>query len=444
MIASLRTRTTQRKDDSSRNPLWKLDPFIDDDGLLKIGGRLRNSELSGKEKHPIVIPGRHHVGLLLLRHFHEVVKHQGRHFTEGAVRLAGFWVIGGKRCITAMIHRCVTCRKLRGRLEEQKMADLPQDRLSSDPPFTYVGVDVFGPWTIASRRTRGGLAHNKRWAVLFTCLAIRAVHIEVIEAMDASSFINSLRRFLAVRGPVKLLRSDQGTNFVGACSELRIPTDGLDIAKVERFLSDQGCNWVFNTPHSSHMGGAWERMIGATRRILDSMLLKNDVKLFSHEVLTTFMAEVAAIINSRPLVPVSSDPECSEVLTPAMILTQKHAAASPPPGEFGSLHVKQWRQVQALADTFWYRWRTEYLPTLQSRRKWRTERPNLQVGDLVLLRNKDARRNEWPVGRITTIQQGLDSKVRKVELRIVKDGKDKIFQRPVSELVLLFSPNEND
>ncbi|XP_064478419.1 uncharacterized protein LOC135391824 [Ornithodoros turicata] len=439
-----RTDAAQQSRISSSNPLCELDPFVDNQGLLRVGGRLRNSDLDEAEKHPVIVPGRHHVGLLLIRHYHGKVKHQGRHFTEGAIRAAGFSIIGGKRCIGAMIHHCITCRKLRRKLEHQKMADLPEDRLSADPPFTYVGLDVFGPWMVASRRTRGGLAHNKRWAVLFTCMAIRAVHIEVIESMDTSSFINALRRFLALRGPVKQLRSDRGTNFVGACSELKMSAVGFELRKVQRFLSEQGCTWIFNTSHSSHMGGVWERMIGMARRILDSMLLNDGSPRFSHEVLTTFLAEVTAIINGRPLVPVSSDPECPSVLSPAMILTQKPTSSTAPPGDFKSLHVKQWKQVQALANSFWHRWRTQFLPTLQRHRKWKTDRPNLQVGDLVLLKDVGARRNEWPMGRITAVRRGNDGKVRKVQLQTVKDGKKKTFERPVSEMVLLFSPDQSD
>ncbi|XP_064475521.1 uncharacterized protein LOC135389399 [Ornithodoros turicata] len=189
------------------SPPYKLDPFLDEYGLVRVGGCLRNADLDKNEVHPIVLPGRHHVTALLIRYHHEKVRHQGRHFTEGAIRTAGFWIVGTKRSIGAVIHKCAQCRKLRGRLEEQKMADLPKERVSTEPPFTYVGLDVFGPWTVASRRTRGGNSQGKRWVVLFTYMSIRAVHIEVIEAMDTSSFINALRRFFAVRGPAKQLSS---------------------------------------------------------------------------------------------------------------------------------------------------------------------------------------------------------------------------------------------
>ena len=270
--------------------------------------------------------------------------------------------------MSSIIHNCVTCNKLRGKMEEQKMSNLPAERLDPGSPFTNVGVDVFGPWTISTRRTRGGIAENKRWAVNFICMVTRAVHIEVLESLSSSSFVNALRRFTAVRGPVRLFRSDRGTNFIGACKELQIKSDDHELTT---YLEDQSSTWTFNPPHSSHMGGVWERMIGNARRILDALLLKTNTARLSHEVLVTLMSEVMAIMNGRPLVPVSSDPDMPTVLTPAMLLTQKVKPVLPPTGEYDlkDLYIKQWKQVQALADAFWKRWRQEYLVSLQPRRK---------------------------------------------------------------------------
>ena len=137
-------------------------------------------------------------------------KHQARHFTLGLIRSSGFWIVGSKRAVNSTINNYIKCTKLRGRQQMQKMANFPIDRLTPAPPFSYGGLDIFGPWLVSARRTRGGMAISKRWAVLFTCLTTRAIHIEVIESMDASCFINALRRFLALRGPAVQLRSDCG------------------------------------------------------------------------------------------------------------------------------------------------------------------------------------------------------------------------------------------
>ncbi|XP_061762157.1 uncharacterized protein LOC133556345 [Nerophis ophidion] len=291
---------------------------------------------------------------------------------------------------------------------------------------------IFLPCTI---RTRGGQAESKPWAMMFTCLSSRAVHIELIESMDTSSCINALRRFFALRGPANQLHSDCGTNFTGACKEL-----GMNKA-VQNFLSEKQCIWKFNPPHASHMGGSWERMIGIARRILDSMLLKHGTRI-THEVLCTLMAEVTAIINARPLLPVSIDPQQPFILSPSMLLTQK-AGAPPPPGEFTErdLYTKQWKQVQAFANQFWSRWRMEYLPSLQQRQKWNMSRRNLQVGDLVLLKDKQAARNYWPMAMVTATFPGIDNLVRKVEVKTTDQGTPKTFLRPVTEVVL-FLPKD--
>ena len=420
------------------SPLRTLDPFIDGQNLLRVGGRIREGEFEAEEKNPLIIPGKHHISTLLIRHYHEQTSHQGRLFTEGAIRTAGYWIIGGKRCVNSTIHQCVTCRKLRGRPETQKMADLPQDRLSMEPPFTNVGLDVFGPWDVVARRTRGGLAHSKRWAVIFTCMTVRAVHIEVIESLETSSFINAFRRFLAVRGPVKQIRLDRGTNFVGASAELKIPSN-IDSVFVKRYLAEHGCSWVFNPPHAPHMGGSWERMIGIAKRILNSMFLHLGSSNLTHEVLTTLMAEVAAIINARPLIPVSSDPADPVILTPTTLLTQKVSVPSAPSedGRATDIFKRQWRQRQHLAQTFWSKWRKHYLSSLQPRRKWHTTQPNLEPGTVVLLKDQQLERNEWPLGIVTQVFPSKDSSVRKAEIKVSRKDGTKLYQRPLSELVIL-------
>ncbi|XP_063397214.1 uncharacterized protein LOC134681506 [Mytilus trossulus] len=423
----------------ANSPLVSLNPFVDQEGILRVGGRLSHADIEINEKHPIIIPGKHHIATLLIRKFHHQVKHQGRLITNGAIRTGGYWITGSKRIVSSMIHKCIICRKLRGKLQFQKMADLPVDRLEPGPPFTYVGVDCFGPWEIVTRKTRGGAANSKRWAALFTCLTTRGIHIEVLEEMSSSSFINAFRRFTSIRGQVKQIRSDCGTNFVGATNELKIDTIRVDDDNIKDCLYKSGATWVFNAPHSSHMGGIWERMIGVTRRVLDSILLENVKGGLTHEVLITLLAEVTAIVNCRPLVEVSTDPEDPIPLTPAMLLTQKpNLITIENTFDMTNMYRAQWKRVQVLADMFWRKWRVEYLQTLQKRRKWQTEKRDISVGDLVLLKDNSVHRCSWPVGIITDTFPSQDKRVRKVALRIIrKDGERVSYIRPITELVVL-------
>ncbi|KAK3082869.1 hypothetical protein FSP39_007500 [Pinctada imbricata] len=414
--------------------LLPLNPIIGPDGLLRVGGRIRHAK--DVTNNPIIIP-KHHIALLLTRHFHSKVAHQGRHITEGAIRNAGFWILGCKRLIASVISKCVMCRRLRGKLGWQKMSDLPKDRLDPGPPFTNVGIDNFGPWQVVSRRTRGGSSNQKRWAILFTCLVTRGVHIELIEELSSASFINALRRFVSIRGPVSCFRSDRGTNFIGATGELQIDTTFVEKGTVGQFLRDNGSKWMFNPPHASHFGGVWERMIGSCRRILDSLLLNHKAAL-THEVLSTFMLEVCAILNAPPLLPVPTDSGAHEILSPAMLLTHKRTLPESPVLEgYGTKDALRsaWKCVQQLADNFWTRWRTEYLRQLQSRQKWHTPNTPYKEGDVVLIKDSEAHRNTWPLGLITRVFVSDDNHVRKVEIRRAESSN--LLVRPVSQLVRL-------
>ncbi len=169
------------------------------------------------------------------------------------------------------------------------------------------------------------------------------------------------------------------------------------------------------------------------------MLTEVKYKDLTHEVLTTFMAEVTAIVNARPIVPVSADPLCSDILTPSTLLTQKspHAVQTVEIGDPKDMYRAQWKRVQFLADVFWNRWRNEYLHTLQTRRKWFEPRPNLQTGDIVLLGDKNSARNDWPMAVVERTFPSSDGKVRKAEVRVAKDGKIVKYIRPITELVML-------
>ena len=161
-------------------------------------------------KHPIILPRKGHVTDLIVRFFHERVCHQGRGITSNEIRANGFWITGLSAAVYRCISCCVICRRLRFSPIGQKMADLPVDRTEPSPPFMYTGVDYFGPWYI-----REGRKELKRYGVVFTCLCCRAVHLETAAALSTDSFINALRRFISMRGPIRELRSDRGTNFVG-------------------------------------------------------------------------------------------------------------------------------------------------------------------------------------------------------------------------------------
>ncbi|XP_062581093.1 uncharacterized protein LOC134242906 [Saccostrea cucullata] len=422
--------------------LIPLNPVLDQNGILRVGGRVKHMKISDVTTQPIIIPKDNHVATLLVRHYHEEVHHQGRHMTEGAIRSAGFWVVGFRRLVNSLIRSCVLCKKLRGNLGWTKMADLPLERVEPGPPFSFVGIDTFGPWPVVVKKTtRGVRTTSKYWAILFTCLVSRAVHIELVGDMSSEAFINALRRFMAIRGPVRQFRSDRGTNFIGAMKELGISATFDESGTVHDYLTKCGSTWVFNPPYAHHFGGAWERLIGSCRRILDALLLENRPKDLNFDVLNTFMSEVSAIMNTRPLLPISSDPEAPSVLSPSMILTQKGHNFSTPMNVtgFGDKDAmrSQWKLVQKLADDFWHRWRLEYIHCLQTRRKWQLPGTTFKVGDVVLVKDDSSHRNMWPVGVVDEVFPSKDDVIRKVKVTIVRDDIRTSYVRPITELIHL-------
>ena len=427
--------------------LFKLDPFVDASGILRAGGRLKFSEMPEFVKFPIIVPGKSHIANLIVKHCHEQVNHQGRGMTINEVRSCGYWIVGGSSAVASHILKCVKCRKIRGVVEDQKMADFPLDRSEPAPPFTFSAVDYFGPWLI-----KEGRKEVKRYGVLFTCMASRAVHLESANSLDTASFINALRRFTCRRGPVRQLRSDQGSNFVGAKRELKEAVSEFDDNQIKEELLKNNCDWItfkMNVPSASHMGGVWERQIRTVRSVLSAILEKNGAQL-DDESLRTYLCECEAIINSRPLTVTNlNDPSSLEPLTPSHLLTLKSKVVLPPPGMFQTPDLysrKRWRRVQHLANEFWCRWRKEFLLSLQQRTKWNHPRRNLSVGDIVIVKDDTLPRNCWQLARVSRTYPSEDGYIRSVQVDLgdadlPADGKRKEsvrrLDRPVNKLILL-------
>lgn len=432
--------------------LSQLDPFLDGHGILRIGGRLKHADISSAAKHPVILPKKGPVTSLIIAHCHHAVEHQGRGITHNHVRSSGYWIIGGVSVISDHIRSCIICRRLRGSVEEQKMADLPEDRVLPAPPFTYCAVDYFGPWYVKERRCQ-----LKRYGVLFTCMSSRAVHLEVANSMTADSFISAYRRFVGRRGPIHQIRSDQGTNFVGARNELQQALSELDHDRIRQELLKRNCDWVdckMNVPHASHMGGSWERQIKTVRNVLSALLMHHGSQL-DDEALRTFMIEAESIVNCRPLaVNDLTSPDCLEPLSPNQLLTLKSHVVLPPPGTFQREDLyskKRWRRVQYLANEFWQKWKAEFLQSLQARQKWVKPTRNLKVDDVVILKDESLPRNNWQLARVVQVYPSEDGLVRKVKVAVGNSSLDETgkakkpttyLDRPVQKLILLV-PSDN-
>lgn len=423
--------------------LYHLDAFLDAEGVLKVGGRLSRSPFPNSFKHPTVIPPGHHMTNLIIAHHHETVKHQGKGFTMNEIRSNGYWICGLSRAVATHIRHCVTCRRLRRPAESQRMSDLPVERTEPTPPFTYCGMDCFGPFW-----TKQGRKQEKRYGLLLTCFCSRAIHIEMLEDLSTDTFINGLRCFIALRGAVRQIQCDQGTNFMGAKNELSATLKELDTNRLNVFLTEKQCDFVMNAPHASHAGGVWERQIRTVRSVLNATLLLASGRL-NDASLRTFFYETMAIVNSRPLTADTLDSHNSlEPLTPNHLITMKSTTALPPPGKFEREDLygrKRWRQVQYLTEQFWSRWKREYLHNITTRQCWHSTKRNLQVGDIVLDAEDTLPRSKWKLGTVSDVIKGKDGLVRRAKILFgEKELNHKgertnrpVLERPVQKLVLL-------
>ncbi|KAL0177328.1 hypothetical protein M9458_026222, partial [Cirrhinus mrigala] len=397
----------QRKEPVKKGSrICRLNPQLQE-GILRVGGRLSRASMPIEAKHPMLLPKDHHVADLILREAHERLGHSGRNHILSHVRQR-YWIIDAPSTIRKMLSRCTTCRRQHGAAGTQMMADLPRNRVvPDDPPFTRSGVDLFGPFNV-----KRGRSYVKRYGVIFTCLASRAVHIEMPTSLETDSFIHALRRFIARRGQVKEMRSDNGTNFVGADRELRKAIKEWNTSQIENSLLQRDIKWIFNPPSGSHHGGVWERIIRSIRKIMVATLRE---QCLDEEGLQMFFCECEAILNSRPITTPSNDMNDLEALTPQHLMLLKSQPNLPP----GLFHTddnyarRRWRQVQYMSDLFWKRWTKEYLPLLQKRQKWNHPSRNFIPGDVVLVVDESAPRGSWLMGKIVKTMEDEHGMVRK-------------------------------
>ena len=363
-----------------------LDPVLDSDGVMRVGGRIRKVNLPRTLNKPVILPKSSHISSLIISHVHERTHHSGRGINLNELRSSGYWIVSGNAMLQQFISKCVTCRHLRGSQEKKKMADLPKSRLEPVPPFTYCGVDVFGPWHVQ----RGRIV-LKRYGALFTSLEGRAVHIEVADSLETDSFLNALRRFICRRGPVREIRCERETNSIGAEAELQKAIEEMDDQEIKAELLKENINWIKNHASASNFGGVRERQIRSIRNVMNG-LIREHVSRLDEESSRTFLCETEYTINNRPLtVETLDDPPSAPPLSPSMLLTGKTRLVLPPHGKFrrGDLYCrKRWRCTQHLAQEFWSRWCKDFLQQLQTRNKWIRPRRNFQVGDAVLLKLK--------------------------------------------------------
>ncbi|XP_076384045.1 uncharacterized protein LOC143261513 [Megalopta genalis] len=415
----------------AKSKLLPLHPFIDERGILRVGGRLQNSKLQYAQKHPILLPKGHHITDLIIRDKHVSNHHAGITTTLYAVRQK-YWPIDGRNATRKIVRQCVRCFRVNPPTPEYIMGNLPASRVTETRPFYNCGVDYCGPFYIKERRFRNR-TKVKIYVAVFICLATKAVHLEVASDMTTEAFIAALKRLIARRGICRNIYSDNGSNFVGANNELRELQQILKAdSRVENFLAGKGITWHFMPALSPHFGGIWEAAVKSFKHHVKRVV---GDELFTFEQFNTFITEVEAILNSRPLTPLSSDPHDPLALTPGHFLIG-NPLTSLPEADLTSTptnRLSKWQHIQKVKQDFWTRWHKEYINHLNVRQRWSQGSHNIQEGTIVVLKDDNLPPLQWHLGRIEKIHPGEDNVIRAVSVR-TSTG---VYRRNVKQLAPL-------
>ncbi|XP_065086854.1 uncharacterized protein LOC135708681 [Ochlerotatus camptorhynchus] len=411
-------RLRQQVEVSSHSSLHQLKPFLDEEGVLRVGGRLQQSSLSYDVRHPILIPRHSILTSFLLNHDHIVHHHCGPQ-TLLAVSRRRFWIISGSSAARKVYRQCVTCARAKSTPKYQQMGQLPSDRVQPNPPFAVTGVDYAGPVSIVGRRTRGA-KQSKGYIALFVCFTTKAVHMEAVSELTTVAFLAAFTRFSSRYGLPAKMFSDNATNFRATAKHFRETYAQINSSahnnEVTDFLTDKGVEWNFIPARSPHHGGLWESAIKVAKQHLSKI---TSSYIFTFEELSSLIAQVAATMNSRPLTPISNSPMDDQALTPAHLLIGRALTTVPEVNllERQISSMSRWQFVQRLSQEFRSRWQTEYVRSLQRMTKWQRSSHNISVGDFVLLVDDNSKPRQWPTGRIVETFPGPDGLTRVVSVR---------------------------
>ncbi len=410
-----------------------LDPFLDDIGIIRVGGRLKNAQYSYDKCHPITLSAKCNFVKLLVRYLHEKYFHCSRSviYTHLECR---YWFVGGiNNVIKYVIRNCVFCTRLRAHTCTQIMGQLPAARVMPSRPFSHCGIDFCGPFTVRCLGHRS-VKHNKSYAAFFICFSTRAVHIELVSDLSSDKFLQSFRRFVARRGLPSHVYSDNGKNLVGASNQLH-----QERSNIANYALTEGVKWHFITPRAPHQGGLWEAAIKSGKSLL-VRATRNSI--LTYEELETVLCQVESILNSRPICYRKNN--CNDslnVLTPGHFLVGDHLLATPIDQEDSQLNLEsKFQKSQSMIRSFWHEWRKTYLNTLQSRNKWLNRQPNIAINDVVILKEDNVPILSWPLGKIVQVIPDNDGQIRNVTVHTSTGS----YNRSVNRIVPLPSSEKTD
>lgn len=425
----------KKKQLASTSSILSLNPFLDQLGIMRVGGRLQNSQMQFHQKHQIILPYKHPLTMLIAKTQHEINLHCGPQQLLYNLR-ESYWPIKGKTLTKFIIHKCLKCYKANPRPHSELMGNLPSFRVTPAHPFEFCGVDYAGPMLSRTKRSRGYKSF-KVYVCLFICLTTKAIHLELVDNLSSEAFIATLRRFVSRRGKPRKLFSDNGTNFVGANNELKRFQQIINKSQNEiiNAITNEGntIEWEFIPPRSPHFGGMWESSIKLVKKHLTKVIGK---AILTFNELYTILTQIEATVNSRPLCPLSDDPRDLLPLTPAhFLIGRSYSTVADENVELTNENrLTHYQRLQQLKQHFWRRWSKEYIQQLQNRQKWKKSQDiKLKVNTLVLLVNENEPPCVWKMARISELHPGKDGKVRVVTVS-TSNG---TFKRAINKICIL-------
>lgn len=439
---------------------FKLNNYPSEVSHIVVGGRIKNFPIafSGHcQEIPVLPPSK--LSELIVKHYHDKF-HNEVDTTVAHVR-NDYWVIRCRKLASRVDNTCIYCKLQRKSMAKQVMGELPDFRTSMQPAFKIVGCDLWGPLSIRDDVIkRGPRVTKKVWGVLITCMATRAIYLDVACGNSTEELIHVLRRAMTRCGDIQTIISDPGTNLVGASREMADWRRSWDQAMLDRFGAKHGIQWITVMADSQHQNGVTEIMIKLAKSVMKSLLKSIGSQVLSLNELNTLLAEASQLVNERPIGLKPNENVDSVYLSPNSLLLGRNSDRICS-GPFSSVDLSlfdpstfknRFLMVQAVTEQFWKNWMKLYFPSLVVRQRWHVEKRNLCVGDVCAVRDRNMLRGEWRIATVTTCYPDRHNRVRNVELTVKpKQGGGGgyvpatpiIIRRHVSNVVVLVPVEES-
>ena len=423
----------------------RLSPRKRQDEIWIVGTRAEKwMEASYNHKYQILLPFKHRFSRLYAEFVHNIT-HAGVLSTVSRIRLK-YWIVNLQKMVKSIIYHCVPCKLKRQELMKQIMAPLPTERLKPAPAWHQISLDYFGPFVIkgeVNKRSRG-----KCFGLIFTCLITRGVHADITTDYTTDSFLMAFRRFVSIRGYPGIVFSDNGSQLKAASRELKSVLKNIDWDVIKMFGADKGLTWKFTSADAPWQNGCSESLIKSIKKALVQVIGKQ-VLLYSE--LQTVMLESANLMNERPIGTHPINPDDGKYLCPNDLMLGR-ADSRVPHGPFREYtnNKDRYSFVQHIVTSFWKKMIKSYFPSLIVRQKWHTERRNVEVGDIVMIQDKNSLRGQWRIGVVDKIKPSSDNIIRNCIVKYKKACPNRSFtktftkvDRPVQRLSLLV-PNSKE